>query len=81
MHTDTFNRPTWLRWLPTLLALCLFSVLGSVILLATANLSGLMLYATVMGALSPFFLLLALVPVLNHEMRLVDSLRAGLLSK
>lgn len=79
MHADPFDRPKWLRWLPTLMILSLLTTLVSIGLLVILDLSGILLYATLIGALSPFFVLLAVVPVLNNEIRLVDSFREGLI--
>ncbi|MBO9428572.1 hypothetical protein [Sulfitobacter sp. R18_1] len=79
MYDDPFVRPKWLRWLPVLMILSLLTAMGSIGLLITFDLSGFLLYVASAGTLSPFFVLLAVVPVLNNEIRLVDSFRDGLI--
>jgi len=79
MANNIYDRPAWIRWIHVIALLCIVASLGGTAILATADVAGLSLYFAIMCAVSPIFPLIWTLPALSHEMRIVDSIRAGLL--
>lgn len=81
MDNDIFERPKWIYRKHILVGLVLvLNLIGVGLLVVPAVPTAL----TGLGALlvvSPMLLVIALMPILNNEMRIVDSFRVGLLKQ
>jgi len=81
MDNDLFKRPTWISYLPYILLGSIIISLTGAALLTSGTLPREISFLAFLAAISPIFPLLSVIPVLNNEMRLVDSMRMGLLSQ
>ncbi len=78
MDNELFERPVWMPWLTMITIGSILICLGSLVILATGVFPALNGLAIVTG-MAPIIPLVMILPVLSNEMRIVDSLRAGLL--
>ena len=81
MDEDLFSRPAWIAHLGAITFCAIVASLVGSALLMGGYLADSMVWLGAVATASPLLVLLALVPVLRHEMRLVDSFRAGLLDR
>tara|TARA_Y100000815_G_scaffold239335_1_gene234184 strand:- start:302 stop:598 length:297 start_codon:yes stop_codon:yes gene_type:complete len=79
MDNDIFERPAWVSYLPYIALGTLLLSLGAAVCLVSGAVPDTLSFFAVLAAISPIFLVFAIVPVLNNEMRLVDSIRLGLI--
>jgi len=78
MDNDLFERPIWMPWLSAIIIASLLVSFTCLTVLAIGVLPALRGFAIV-GGMAPVIPLIMVLPVLSNEMRLVDSIRAGLL--
>jgi hypothetical protein len=79
MDNDLFQRPMWVAYLPLVALGSLIVAAAGAVCLASGAVPGPLVIFAGLAAISPIFLVIALVPVLNNEMRLLDSMRMGLI--
>jgi hypothetical protein len=81
MDNELFKRPAWVSHLPLIAAGSLIFSMGGTALIISYSLPSLLMFLAVISTVSPVFVLLAVIPVLNNEMRLLDSMRLGLIDQ
>lgn len=79
MDNDIFERPAWVSYLPYMALASLLLSTGAAVFLVLGVVPDTLSFFAVLAAISPIFLVFTILPVLNNEMRLVDSMRSGLL--
>ena len=78
MDDDLFKRPIWMPWLSVITIGSILVSFACLMVLATGVFPAMYGFAIV-GGMAPVIPLIMVLPVLSNEMRLVDSIREGLL--
>lgn len=78
MDDDLFKRPVWMPWLSTIIITSIVVSFSCLTILALGLFPAFRGFAIV-GGMAPTVPLIMVLPVLSNEMRLVDSIRLGLL--